>query len=229
VDPMKSSSYTNVSKYKFGGFMADPKLDNVSWFKAMNVCDNIALVGWKLELDRMKKDLSKFHEFVFIGEEYLFKRSWGIALHNYGFQKYHRNFWSLFESGVYKFLVNISSKAEPSLRFEPKAVNLHGNIVIEFLCLACGLVLALSFFLVERTCQRLNEIGSVLASLNYLAQITYGRVKLGCISIHFFLKQNVLQCRYIRTQFSLGLKLTVSMLVLVFDKCFNKMKSKYLH
>jgi len=121
-------------------------------FEVIKNCTNIALCGWKSDLLLIKKELGKGKtnkSKIFIGEEYLFKTYSGMQIFSYGYQKYRQHIWTLFESGVYNLLVNASNKASIPIQSEPIAINLKGNIIIQFILLSIGLAGSALLFLCE--------------------------------------------------------------------------------
>jgi len=142
-------------------------------FEIIKNCNNIALSGWKSELLLMEKELTEFKPNttkIFIGEEYLFKTYSGMHIYLYGYQKYRQHIWTLFESGVYNLLVNASNKPTIPIQSEPTAINLSGNIIIQFIVLSIGLAGSALLLLYETTdfTQFIKPFGKIKRAIKLL-------------------------------------------------------------
>jgi len=167
--------------HRFGENILDGSID-LTWYDIISACNNTAMSGWKSELITYEKRLIKSHnsDHIFIGDEHLYKRYTGIEIINYGLAKYHRNFYALVESGVYTLLVNFSNKPPPPLKSVPKAIEITGNIAIQFCVLAIGVGTALIGLISEkvlcyivRTCKATTNFNSLKAMQHFMFHIFF--------------------------------------------------------
>jgi len=104
------------------------------------------LVGWRSEdnfVDLEKKLLRKHkNAHISVGKEFIFSKRTGWRLNRYGSIKVLKRMWTLVESGVYNELLNISHKPPIAQASQPRKLAMHGNIFVQFVFLAGGLLLA---------------------------------------------------------------------------------------
>jgi len=114
-------------------------------------CEKKALLDWRRHLIDIEKELRMKHKSadIYLGEEFIFTRRKGWRLRRYGSIKVLKRMWTIVESGVYNKLVNISYKPPAGKTFEPHAVKLQGNIVVQFVFHSFGLLLALLVVIAE--------------------------------------------------------------------------------
>jgi len=83
-----------------------------------------------------------------------------------------KNFYALFESGVYNLLINISSKHVVSIAPAPSRIGLHGNIVKEFSILGLGLGVALFCYFLECSVKYVEIVSNILVfNVNYSRRV----------------------------------------------------------
>jgi len=114
-------------------------------------CSKKAVLGWRSLLEPVHSALiEKFGTSnVNLGEEFLFQRRLGWRLKRYGSIKVLKRMWTVVESGIHDKLLNISHKSPAPKVSEPRQLTIHGNILVQFVILSFGVLLAWLVFTAE--------------------------------------------------------------------------------
>jgi len=174
---------SSFETHRYGSDISE-KFINLTWLDIISACNNTAMSGWKSELRVTEQQLKINHSVdeVFVGDEYLYRRHSGIEVIRYGIGKYRRNFYSLIESGVYTLLVNISNKPRPLSKSVPNAIEITGNIAIQFYILIMGLAIAVLGFFSEKVCWFVSKI--LRATNNNV--LIHSKMRIFLIMVHQF-------------------------------------------
>jgi len=113
--------------------------------------DRKTLLGWRTELEDLEKELleKNLTAKIYLGEEFIFSRRRGWILKRYGNIKILKRMWTAVESGIHNKLLSVSLKLPVRKVFQPRPVNIEGNILVQFVFQSFGLLLALLAFIVE--------------------------------------------------------------------------------
>jgi len=129
----------------------DEQKQKFEWFGECR--EKKALLGWRSKDNfvKLQRKLRRKHKsaHISIGEEFISVHRQGWRLNRYGSIKVLKRMWTLVESGVYNELLNISYKPPKAQPSDPRKLEMHGNIFVQFVFLSCGLLLAFVIFIVE--------------------------------------------------------------------------------
>jgi len=112
---------------------------------------NKALLGWRSDLEPLQKKLRQMNvkADIYVGEEFIYTRRIGWRLKRYGTIKVLKRMWTIVESGVHNKIRNMSYKPPNGTVYEPRRINIQGNISTQFVFHSCGLLLALLTLIAE--------------------------------------------------------------------------------
>jgi len=116
-----------------------------------NCRNRTVLLGWRSALEPLEKQLleKNLTAKVYLGEEFIFTRRLGWRLKRYGNIKILKRMWTVVESGIHNELLSLILKPPAPKVFEPRPVNIKGNILVQFVFHSVGLLLALLVFIAE--------------------------------------------------------------------------------
>jgi len=184
---------TGTRGFNNGTFFNDTKTD-VNYqleFRVKNKVDFFekceyrkALLGWQIDLERLQKQLleNNFTANAYLGKEFIFTRRLGWRLRRYGNVKVLKRMWTLVESGVHNKLLNISYKPPRGTVFQPRPVNIMGNISVRFVVHSFGLLLSILLFIFESRKKIIHSLNYVFVLCKLLTKTIWYYIRI-CSSV----------------------------------------------